>query len=220
MSFTKRIAGIKRIAGVAMPGGALLLGSSLIVAPAQAGYVVTLAQVESDVVATGSGAIDLSGLTGPTLDSAGSGMIPDIGDIITGPGNLSNINIYTGITGPGSFGSGHATFASGGSGDKVGIVGAIGRLFVPAGYVSGDLLSSSSFYADKNFNVLGVTPGTYAWTWGEGENQNFTLIIGVPGSGAAVTEPASAALLGTAMAGLLLAGMVRRRRGQPNPREA
>ena len=29
--------------------------------------------------------------------------------------------------------------------------------------------------------ALGVTPGTYEWTWGDRANQNFTLVIGVPG---------------------------------------
>jgi hypothetical protein len=28
---------------------------------------------------------------------------------------------------------------------------------------------------------LGVTPGTYVWTWGDGANQNFTLRIGSVG---------------------------------------
>jgi PEP-CTERM motif len=53
-----------------------------------------------------------------------------------------------------------------------------------------------------------VTPGTYVWTWGTEDNQNFTLIIGA----AAIPEPASAALLGAALAGLLLAGTIRRSR--------
>ena len=42
---------------------ALVLAWLLSVRPAQAGYTVTLQQVGPDVVATGSGAIDLHGLT-------------------------------------------------------------------------------------------------------------------------------------------------------------
>ena len=48
-----------------------------------------------------------------------------------------------------------------------------------------------------------MTPGTYEWSWGSEPNRNFTLII--PGS-TTVPEPASAALLATAFAGLMLAG--------------
>src|SRR2546429_7867745 len=42
---------------------AIVLASLLSVRPAQAGYTVTLQQVGPDVVATGSGSIDLTGLT-------------------------------------------------------------------------------------------------------------------------------------------------------------
>ena len=42
---------------------AIVLAWLLSVRPAQAGYTVTLQQVGPDVVATGSGAIDLTGLT-------------------------------------------------------------------------------------------------------------------------------------------------------------
>ena len=44
-------------------GAAMLTGCGLVAAPAQAGYVVTLEQMGSNVVATGSGAVDLTGLT-------------------------------------------------------------------------------------------------------------------------------------------------------------
>jgi hypothetical protein len=42
---------------------AIVLAWLLSVRPAQAGYIVTLQQVGPDVVATGSGAIDLRGLS-------------------------------------------------------------------------------------------------------------------------------------------------------------
>src|SRR5262245_46885588 len=43
----------------------------LSIRPAQAGYVVTLQQVGPNVVATGSGVINLEGLSGPSLFSYG-----------------------------------------------------------------------------------------------------------------------------------------------------
>ena len=34
-----------------------------------------------------------------------------------------------------------------------------------------------AIYSGKTFATLGVTPGTYVWTWGTGANQKFTLKI-------------------------------------------
>src|SRR5262245_49298841 len=75
--------------------------------PAQA-YTVTLEQVGSNVVANGSGAINLTGLTFRVSGTLAPGvMVPNIGIIDIG-GSLGNpfIDQYTGITGPTSFGSG------------------------------------------------------------------------------------------------------------------
>ena len=73
-------------------------------------------------------------------------------------------------------------------------------LGVPHGYVSGATLSDSMTFNNATFASLGVTPGTYVWTWGTGlENQNFTLVIGgagVPDGGSTVS------LLGFVLLGL------------------
>ena len=90
------------------------------------------------------------------------------------------------------------TIASSGSGDKVGEKFG-GAIFVPSGYLSGGALSNSSTYDNTTLVKLGVTPGTYKWSWGNGANQNFTLIIGratVPDGGSTVS------LLGFALLGL------------------
>jgi hypothetical protein len=134
--------------------------------PAQAGYMVTLVQQGSNVVATGSGPIDLTGLT-PVLPNPNSfvlpGMIPDLGLIQTGPAP-SVIARYSGSSGPTNFGTGSETFASSGSGDFVGLAGVGNSLVVPQGYVSGNPLSDSAIYNNATFSSLGVTPGTYEWT--------------------------------------------------------
>jgi hypothetical protein len=77
------------------------------VPPAQA-YTVTLQQVGSNVVATGSGAINLTGLpTNPITVSANGLLDARRGDIITGPTVLSTVDIYAAVlTGPLNFGSG------------------------------------------------------------------------------------------------------------------
>src|SRR6478752_2764830 len=57
----------------------IVLGWLLSVQPAEAGYTVTLQQVGPDVVATGSGAIDLTGLTFYQSGSVGPGLRPNHG---------------------------------------------------------------------------------------------------------------------------------------------
>jgi hypothetical protein len=90
----------------------------------------------------------------------------------------------------------------------VGISGFFDRLVVPQGYISGAPLSDSMIFNNATFASLGVTPGTYEWTWGTGlPNQNFTLIIGgagVPDGGSTVS------LLGCALIGM---AALRRRLG-------
>jgi hypothetical protein len=166
------------------------------VQPAEA-YSVTLQQVGSNVVATGSGAIDLTGLTLLATGSEAGVIMPSTGTIVTGP--FSDVSRYVGtFTGPTNFGSGgDTTLANSGSGDIVGFSfnQSLQQLVVPLGYASGGPLSDSSTYNNATFNSLGVTPGTYVWTWGAGANQNFTLQLGaVPDAGSTLPLLGSALL--------------------------
>jgi len=148
------------------------------VQPAQA-YMVTLEQVGSNVVATGSGPINLTGLTflRPNLNT-GAGIWANMGLIATGP-MRAEVDLYNGFTGPTSFGRGNLFNANTGSGDAVGIAGRGVLLGVPQGYVSGAALSDSMTFNNATFASLGVRQGTFVWSWGTGlPNQNFTLIIG------------------------------------------
>jgi hypothetical protein len=184
--------------------GVLLIGCGFSAPSAWAGYTVTLQQVGANVVATGSGPIDLTGLSfSGTVSSFSTQIFPNIGFIQTGLSGFS-VDKYLGFSGPGSFGSGPDTVANSGSGDLVGISLALG-LYVPQSYVSGTPLSDSATYDNATFSSLGVTPGTYEWTWGTGQNQNLTLI--------AVPEPRVGPLLG---AGLLLLVGIRLRQLRPD----
>jgi hypothetical protein len=151
-------------------GVAMLIGSALSAPPAQAGYIVTLTQQGSDVVATGSGGINLTALSFNSLVLVNALIWPSAGAIRNG-GPLSGdfIDRYTGFTGPTSFGSGTIKGPDTSSGDLVGIVGgSLDGLDVPTGYSSGSPLADNSTYHNATFSSLGVAPGTYEWTWGVG----------------------------------------------------
>jgi hypothetical protein len=169
------------------------------VRPAQA-FTVTIDQVGSNVVANGSGAFNLMGLT---LSGIGLNGVPLISGtaIQIGAAPHTILDRYIGFTGPTTFGTGFAHLADTGIGDFVAIyVNFFSSLYVPPGYVSGAALSDSMTFNNATFASLGVTPGTYVWSWGTGlPNQNFTLIIGgvgVPDGGTTIS------LLGCALLGL------------------
>jgi hypothetical protein len=92
--------------------GALIL-ASLIGAtadPAQAAYIVTFSETGNDVTASGSGAIDLAGLTFITSGATLSEVSPTFATEATGA--AGSVDEYSGVTGPFSFGSGVFTSAT------------------------------------------------------------------------------------------------------------
>ena len=171
--------------------------------PAQANYIVTLQQVGPNVVATGSGAFDLTGLAVKARGSSPTLIEPFLGNIVTGSSNSCDVYGTT-ITGPNSFGTGIQAFANNGIGDIVGMLFNGGHepfLVVPVDYVSRTALSDSATYNNLTL-ITFATPGTYVWTWGDGADQRFTLQIesvgvpGVPDGGSTVS------LLGFGLLGL------------------
>ena len=160
---------------------------------AQATYIATLNEIGTDVVGAGSGSLNTTDLT-KGLFTVGQVIIrPAEGEFELGPNALRDIYFF--ISGPGSFGSGNLNnLANSESGNGVAVAG--GQfLYVPHDYISGSPLGiSTSTWNNATFASLGVTPGTYIWSWGSGINADtFTLQIGpaaptngVPDSGSTI----------------------------------
>ena len=194
--------------------GMMLIGFGLS-APARAAYTLTIQPSMTGVTATGAGSIDFDALAffGDELDP--SLIAPSGGAIIIGPTTPTDDTYYSGIMGPATaFGTGDQLFADMGDGAIVGL-GTFnqtsgGVVAVPQDYVSGASLgTSTATWSGATITSLGLTPGAYVWTWGEGATaDSFTLDIianGVPGA----PEPATWAMMLLGLAGL---SFVRKRR--------
>jgi len=177
----------------------------LVAGPARASVILTATEVGSDVVFQGGGTFDLTDLTFYLDSFSSSGIRANFVVVLLGSLPNAPIDYYQGITGPAHIGPGIGigiNFPTSGSGDKLGLSSNI--LIVPDGYASGSPLSATDTFAGQSFASLGLTPGTYLYTWGSAPHaDSLTIQIG------AVPEPSSMMLLGTA---IVAAAAYRRRR--------
>lgn len=139
---------------------------------ANAAYTINMYQNGPDVVATGSGTINLTGLAG--AGAGGTSAIVRAFNATLVVGTSTTFDAYNGFVGPVNFGGGAAFTASSYSGNGVGFNGSINRVVVPQGYVSGSALASSSTWNGATIAGLGLTVGTYTWNWA---GDSLTLII-------------------------------------------
>lgn len=127
---------------------------------------ITILESGSDVVGTASGTANLTGLTGPITTQSGTAFLWPSSPIARF-GGLGTINwdLYTGASGPASFGTGGSGIsADSGSGPRVGVFSST-AIILPDDYVSGSAISATSTWLGESFVSLGITPGTYTWTW-------------------------------------------------------
>jgi hypothetical protein len=152
----------------------------------QAAATITFSQVGNDVQATIGGSLDLTGLIAGTTTTpnarvrgGGSGA-----NVVIGPAAGASTKFYSTITGPTYIGCSTDTIdASSGIANPSGMFGinmaAPARLLVPQNYNSGGNVSASSTWNGATISSLGLTSGTYVFTWGVD-----TLTIIIPSGGA------------------------------------
>ena len=155
---------------------------------ASGAFVVTITQVGLDVVWTGSGGFNLTSLTsvGPTVITSGFAANQAIwiaGADLTPPGATGQQYGGASLTYPTTFASGAQTGGpSSFTGSMFGVLsgGASGRVItVPDGYVSGSIISGSTTYANQTIAGMGLSGGTYTWSWGSAENaSSLVMTIG------------------------------------------
>lgn len=181
-----------------------LLGAvAMAAAPSQAAITITAMEMDGNVIfATDGGALDLSAWTFQNVQNAATAIAPSGGVIQLASGDS---DVYVGavnFVAPSPFGSGAVSFASDSSiTDNVGIL-SVGGLIVPLGYQSNDPIAAGSMTFAGDYGTLGITPGTYTWSWGNAEMQTadtFTLEV-KPSS---VPDGGSTALLGAIAFGSL-----------------
>jgi MYXO-CTERM domain-containing protein len=157
-------------AAVLVAGVALLLGGA---GQARAAFVITIFQNGPNVEADGSGSLNLTGLH---QAASANGNVPSVfaavGFVKIGdPSRNSTTPEWATISGSGTFGGGGLFSASSGTGLLIGVdVSGLGgkALAVDSGYTSGTSITDSSTWNNTTINGpggLGLTPGTYTWTW-------------------------------------------------------
>ncbi len=175
---------------------------------ARAAVIINTIETVSGVELSASGTLDLTGLTNFGFSSGYPQVIPGQGYVIGGGGGGSVFTqIYSGLSGPATFGTGGQTLNTSASGDFLAISNFGQWLSVANGFVSGSTISSSTFFSGATIASLGMGPGTYTWTW---STDSVSLVV--PSEVAEVPGPPAFALFCLGLAGLGAAGRLRKRR--------
>jgi hypothetical protein len=191
----------------ALASAAILAFGAVFAPSVQAAYLVTLQEVGSDVVETGSGSLDLTDLSVGTFGIARDASVtPILGRFFSGvftDTNTSFADVFSFL--PLAFGPGQVTVASTTTGGPLGLVsgpGDLPALIFPRDYISETPLSDSSTYLGATISSLGMTPGDYVFGWGSGDHADTFTIDIIASAPPAAPEPSIWAMMLIGFAGL------------------
>ena len=178
---------------------ALAMAFALAAGVAQAAtFTTNFWQAGSDVQASGQGAFDLDGMT-PIGDGMSEHRIWSVlGFFLFGTQDFMAYGST--FSGPGIFGNGGEVQATQWNGDSAGLWVEQGFFYVPLGYVSGSALSNAATWANTTLADLGLSTGTYSYTFG---TNTYNVIVG-DASVPTVPVPATLPLVLAALGGLAL----------------
>jgi hypothetical protein len=190
---------------------AVMMLAGVAVHRAEAKYVAIFTQDGPDVIEVGGGTLDTMDLT---IVGRGALTRPFVsgntGAYVSGSRDDTGSSYIGLFDGPAKFGSGSLFQPTESAGDPVGFSASSGFVYVPDNYMSGAPLSETSTYVDATFASLGITPGTYVYSWGsDAHADTLTIEIGSP-----IPEPSTWALGLIGFAGLGYASYRRARGGK------
>jgi len=173
---------------------------------ADAAIAINISQVGANVVVTGSGSFDTTGLTRSTSGgSFASGLNATFAVIRFGTGStIGQVSTY-GISGPSFFGS--SSFYNSSTtavGNEFGIFGTDRQVILPLDYVSGTPLAGTLTFVNATFASLGLTAGIYNYA-----NIRDQVTVTISSATPAVPEPASWVMMILGMG--VVGGALRRR---------
>jgi hypothetical protein len=153
--------------------------------PSTTSFLITVTNDGSNVLMIGTGSVNLTDL---------SLVATNQGPATTGGIGINSATFISGASGqyfdeyggflttPSNFGSGSGFPPSSVSGSLFGVIyqGAPPHhLIVPTGYTSSTQITTSQTFNSTTLATLGLTPGTYSYTWGTGSNADIiTVVIG------------------------------------------
>jgi len=173
----------------------------------RAAYVLNINQSAGNVVASGTGSLNLAALTLQFSSAVQPGVqIANPGINIVTIGSAGNANFFGLVTGPSSFASGApgTTLASSASGSVASVFAQAGNssVGVPSGYVSGTTITGTATWNATTLAALGLTPGTYVYTWGSGGTAD-SLTLNISTNPPPVPIPSTVLLAAIGLAALL-----------------